>query len=104
MVADAQRVGNDGQGRVDRRARRKEAAVDDIQIVDLVRAAIDVERRRCRVAAEADRAVLMSGAGNRDPFAEIGVLQEQVRLAADIVEEAPQPARQSWCASTLFGR
>jgi 4-hydroxy-2-oxoheptanedioate aldolase len=65
VVADAQRVGNDGQGRVDRRARRKKTGVDDIQIVDLVRAAIEVERRRCRVAAEADRAVLMSCASDR---------------------------------------
>ena len=24
--------------------------------------------------------------------------------APAVVEEAPQPARQSWCASTLFGR
>src|SRR5436190_10043695 len=58
VIADAQRVGGDGQGGVHRRARAEEAAVDDIQIVHVVGPAVDVERRCRRIVAEPDGAVL----------------------------------------------
>ncbi len=53
---------------------------------------------------EADRAVLVTGAGDRKALAEIGVLREQVRLAADMLEQVPQLAGQPLVRLVLFGR
>src|SRR6516225_7580078 len=94
MIADPERVGDDRQGRVYRRARREKAGVHDIEIVDLVGPAIDVESRAVRVAAKADCAVLMAGPGNRQTLSEIGVLRQQMRLAADVVEQVTELLRQ----------
>ena len=55
VVADAQRVRHRGQRRVHRADAREEARVDDVEVVDLVRAAVGVEHRRRRVGAEAAR-------------------------------------------------
>ena len=75
VVADAQRVGDDSQGRVHRPARGEKAAVDNVKIVDVVRLAIDVQGAAQRVGSEADRAVLMSHTGKRNllPDKEISV-------------------------------
>ena len=52
VIAHAQRVGHDRQRRIHRAARREEAAVHDVEVVDFVRPAVDIERRglrdRCR--------------------------------------------------------
>ena len=53
VVAHPQRVGHRRQRRVDRADAREEAGVDDVEVVDLVRAAVGVEHRRRRVEAEA---------------------------------------------------
>src|SRR5262249_8657849 len=53
MVADAQGVGDDGERRIDRRARREEAGVDRVEVVHLVRAAVDVEHGARWISAEA---------------------------------------------------
>src|SRR4051812_28174895 len=53
VVADAQRVGHGGERRVDGADAREEARVDDVEVVDLVRAAVGVEHRRRGVPAEA---------------------------------------------------
>ncbi len=90
MVADSERVGDNGQRRVYRGARYEKAAVDDIEIVDPMGAAIHVESRAIRVTAETDGAVLVTRAGDWQPLAEIGVLREQMRLAADVFEQMPQ--------------
>ena len=63
VVADPQRVGHDGERRVHRRRGREEAAVHHVEVVDLVRLAVRVERRGLRVAPEADRC--RSGARRR---------------------------------------
>src|SRR6516165_10007929 len=68
MVADPKCVGDDRQRRVDCRARRKKAGVDDVQIVELVRPAVYVECGGLRVVTEAYRAVLVAGAGDRQAF------------------------------------
>src|SRR3954468_6105987 len=66
VVADAERVRHRGQGRVDGADAREEARVDDVQVVELVRLAVDVEHRLGRVNAEAARAGLMGAARDRD--------------------------------------
>src|SRR5215470_5163125 len=66
VIADAERVGHDRKRGVDGRARREERRVDDVEVVDLVRAAVHVKRRRGRIDAEARGTVLMGDTGERD--------------------------------------
>ena len=68
------------------RARREEAAVDDVEVVDVVRLAVDVERRGLRIVAEANRAVLMRDAGERDALADEEVAREQALVALVAVD------------------
>jgi hypothetical protein len=103
MVADPQRIGDDRQGRVDSGARHEKAAVDDVEVVDLVRAAVDVECRALRVAAEADRAILVARAGNRQALSEIGILRQQMRRTAYMVEQMPQLCVSRSCGLRLLG-
>ena len=65
VVADAQRVGHRRQRRVHRARGGEEARVDDVEVVEVVRLAVDVERRgrrdrcrsaRCRTGARCRRA------------------------------------------------
>src|SRR5438132_10885022 len=81
VVADAERVGHDGQRRVHRGARRKEATVDHVEIVHLVSLAVGVERRGPRVVAEPDRPVLVRDAGERDPLAQEKITREEALVA-----------------------
>src|SRR4051812_25953032 len=52
VVADAHRVRHDRQRRIHRAARHEEAAVDHVEIVELVRLAVRVEGGCARVMAE----------------------------------------------------
>ena len=45
------------KSRIDRRTRREKRAVHDIQIVNIVRLAIFIQNRSCRIISKADRAV-----------------------------------------------
>src|SRR5690606_36105352 len=53
VVTDPQRVRHGREGRVHRANARKETRVHDVEVVDLVRAAVDVEHRGGRIRAEA---------------------------------------------------
>src|SRR5213592_4180943 len=88
MVADPQRIGHDCESRVHRAARGKEAPVYDIEIVQLVRLAVAIERRRLRIVAEADRAVLVRHAGERHPLPDEEVARDQVMLAPQRIHQA----------------
>src|SRR6185312_6376597 len=69
-IRDPQRIGNDGERRVHRADRRKEARIGDVQVVELMRLAIDVEHRRLRIRTEPRRAGLVRGTADRDVLAE----------------------------------
>src|SRR3954453_13576943 len=71
VVAHAQRVGHRRERRVHRPDAREEARVDDVEVVDLVRAAVRVEHRRRRVGAEAARPRLEGDAGDGDLVAQV---------------------------------
>src|SRR5262245_64826978 len=66
VIADAERVGHDRERRIDCSARGKEARVDDVEVVELVRLAVRVQRGCLRVVPEPNRAVLVREAGQRD--------------------------------------
>ena len=46
VVSHAQRIGDDGQAGIHGCDRYKEACVDDIEIIQIVRLAVQIERRR----------------------------------------------------------
>src|SRR5207249_192920 len=96
VIAHPERVRHDGERRVHRAARGEEAGVDDVEVVDLVRLAARVERRRPGVRAEADGAVLVCDAGERDATRHVGLERDQVMLLAlDVLEQALELRRQS---------
>ena len=68
MLSHAQRIRHNRQRRIHRRTRNKEAAVYHVKVIHVVRLAIHVERRRFRISAETNRAVLMSYTRERNAF------------------------------------
>src|SRR5213593_3742771 len=81
MLAHAQRVGDDRQRRIHGCARGEEARVHDVEVVDLVSAAVHVQRRRRRISAEAHGAVLVRHARERNALAEEEVAAEEPLVA-----------------------
>ena len=78
VVADAQGVGHRGERGVHRPDAREAARVDDVEVVDLVRAAVRVEHGLRRVGAEAAGPGLVRAARDRDLVLEVGVARDQV--------------------------
>src|SRR5882724_5080781 len=70
-VAHAQRVRHDGQPRVHSAGGREEARVHHVQVIDVVRFAVAIQRGRLRVRPESDRPVLVRNACERNPLAQI---------------------------------
>src|SRR5439155_13051398 len=81
VIADPQRVRDDGQSWIDRATRAKEACIDHVEIIQLVRFAVAIERARSRVVAETDGAVLVRHASERDALAEIQIAREEALVA-----------------------
>jgi len=61
VVCDPDCLRNDGQPRVDRSRRREERRIHDVEVVDVVGLAVNVEHRLVRVGAEHQRAALVRG-------------------------------------------
>src|SRR5215470_2776370 len=80
MIADAQRIGDNGERRVHGADRDEEAAVDDIEVIEVVSLAIKIERRCLGVPAEADGSGLMRRAADRDVLAQIERARQQMRM------------------------
>src|SRR5260370_36654250 len=73
LIGDVERNGLDGGGRVDAARRHEHAAVDDEEILHVVRPAPFVDDRACRVGAHPRGAEQMPAAiGNRGVHAQIG--------------------------------
>src|SRR5688500_20218194 len=85
MVGDSQRLRGDRQTGVDRCRRREERGVDDEEILDVMRAAVRIQHRVTRVAAEAERAALVRGVlaaeGVLDDRSEAKLAEGPLRLA-----------------------
>src|SRR5205823_12666578 len=52
VIADAQRVGYDGEPWIDRATGREKACINHVEVIQLVRFAVAIERARLRVVAE----------------------------------------------------
>ena len=59
-----------------------------------MRTATDVECRGLWIVPEADRAILVSGAGDWQALAEIRVLRQKMRLAAEMIQQVSKLACQ----------
>ena len=81
-IRHAQRVGDEGERRIDRADRRKKTRVRDIQVVDIVRTAIQVEYRSPRVGSKSRRSGLMCRAADRNVLAEIKTALHQDWMCA----------------------
>jgi hypothetical protein len=81
MVSYAERIGHNCQRRIHGAAGGKEAAVDYIKIVEVVRLAIFVEGGGLGIAAETDGAVLVGDAGERNAFPDKQAACEQPLMA-----------------------
>ena len=81
MIAHAQGIRHDGQRRVYGCARREEASVHDIKIVEVVGFAIRIQHRGLRVISKANRSVLMSNSGEWDLLSDVKVAREQSLVA-----------------------
>ena len=55
VIAYPQRVGHDRERRIHRAARAEEAGIDNVEIVELVRFAVAIERARSWIVAESGR-------------------------------------------------
>src|SRR5438067_920799 len=88
MVGDAQRIRDDREPRVHGSGRGEEARVDDVEVVDLVRLAVHVECGGAAIRAEADGAVLVRHAGERNALPNVQIAREQPLVAAAPVDGA----------------
>src|SRR6266496_2601102 len=88
VIADAQRVGYDGEPGIDRATRTKEACIDNVEIIQLVRLAIAIERARLRIVSEPDGAVLVRKSGKRNKLQEEQITREKTLVAFVAVDGA----------------
>src|SRR6516164_5471303 len=65
VVADSERVRHDRERRIHGGAGRKETSVDDVEVVNFVSFAIDVQSGGLRIPPKANRPVLMRHTGKR---------------------------------------
>ena len=81
VITHPQRIGHDGQGRIHCAAGRKEAGVNDIEIVHVVCLTAGVESRSLGIDPKADGAVLMGHPGQWDALADEQIPREQSDMA-----------------------
>src|SRR6185437_13623810 len=91
-VGDAKRVGDDGQGRVHRADGRKKARIRQIEVVELVRLAVEIEHGGLGVGSETRGAGLMGGAAERDILSQIERALEEDGVVAGFVQNLFQLA------------
>src|SRR5262249_17099831 len=88
VVADAERVGDDGQGGGHRRTGGEETTVDHVEVVHLVGPAVHVESGGGRIPPEADGPVLVGDSGQGDALPQEQVPGEDALVASPPVNGA----------------
>jgi hypothetical protein len=88
-IAHPQRVGHDRQGWIYGGDRDKEAGIDDIEIVEIVRLAVEIESRRLGIQPETSRSRLMGRAGDGNLLVKIErARRHQAIVKPDVMEDA----------------
>src|SRR6185437_9422459 len=94
-IGDPQGVGNDGQRRVDGTDRGKEARISDIEVIQLVRLAVEVQHGGGGIGAEARRSSLMRRAAHGNVFAEVERAMEKDSVVTSAVQNVLELALQA---------
>jgi len=94
MIANAQRICHDRQTGIHRPDRYKKTCVDDIEVIQVMRFAIQVESRCLGVVAETHSSGLMCRSTDRDVLAQIELPRYQLIMAADVGEHLFELCRQ----------
>ncbi|CAG6390601.1 hypothetical protein SCOCK_10070 [Actinacidiphila cocklensis] len=87
MVPDPQGVGHGRQRRIDRADAGEEGRVHDVEVVQVVRLAVDVQRRCGGVRAEPDGAGLVGGGPDGHPLVQVDAVRQQPVLVHSQVPE-----------------
>src|SRR4051794_10479572 len=91
VVPDPQGIGDGRERRVHRADAGEEARVDDVEVVDLVGPAVDVQGGGSRVGAEPDGAGLVGGRPDRHALVHVdAVVQQVLLLHAEVAEPVLQ--------------
>ena len=91
MIAHAEGVRHGGQRRVHRADTRKEAGIDYIKVIQLMRLAVNIQHRRFGVFAEARCPRLMCDTANVDLIFHVEIARNQmVRVHAQMIEHGLQ--------------
>src|SRR6516162_8373160 len=81
MICDPERIRHDRQRRVHCPTRWEETGVHDIEILEIVRFTVHIKCRGLRIAAKADRAVLVGHTGKWDTLTEEKVTGKKSLMA-----------------------
>ena len=79
-VAYAQRVGDDCQGWIDSSNGREKTGVGNIEVIDFMSLAIDVEDRLTWIGSETQRTRLVSGSADWNVFTEVQGAVDEMRV------------------------
>src|SRR5208283_2444141 len=88
VIAHTQRIGHDRQRRIYRRARWEEAAIHNVKILEIMGPAIHIQRRGSGIVPEADGAVLVGDARQRNALSHIKIAAKKPFMAVMAVNRA----------------
>ena len=86
VVPHPNRIGNGGEGGIHRSDARKEAGIHDIEIVEVVGLAIDIQYRRSRIITKTASAGLMSHGGYRHGTLNINLAFNQMVFEIKLIK------------------
>ena len=86
LIGNTQRIGDDGQCRVDRTYRREKTGVGNVQVIEFLGLAVEVDNGRRRIGTEAGGSRLVCSSADRDILAEVKAAFEQHRMGAGTTE------------------
>ena len=111
MIADSQCVSHDRQGWIDGAARREEARINDVKVVEFVSFTIAVECGRFWIVAKAHGAILVCHCRERQSLAQVKIAREQAlavvrQMAIGVAEGAlvPQARDEEGCGTDPVGQ
>jgi len=103
VIPDAQGIGHNRQSGIHCAAGREEAGVNDVEVVDVMRAAVFIQNRCCGIVAKTKRSILMRNAGERNALADKEIARDQMLMTADVIQRAFKLGDQALVAFFVIG-
>src|SRR5260370_25368652 len=88
VIAHSKCIGHDGEGGIDGSARREEASVYNVEVVDVMSFAVHVQHGSLRVLSKTNGAVLMGHAGEWNSLSHVQVSPKQPLMTLVAVHRA----------------